>query len=177
MDEVIEIPLSKKKIVLLVIAAFAFVLAGLWLVLDPERFADQLFGSTKTVIIVGVVGILFFGGTGIFVFRKLFDKKNGLVINFEGITDHSSGVSVGLIVWDDIVKIRRTAVMSTKFLLIHVKDPEKYIQKAGSKFKASVMRANMKTYGTPLSISSNTLQYDFDELEDLVYSQFSKYKN
>ena len=60
--------------------------------------------------------------------------------------------------------------------MIHVTNPEKYIGKAKSGMKAKLMRSNMKVYGTPLSITSNTLKYDFDELEKLVLTEFEKNK-
>ncbi len=67
--------------------------------------------------------------------------------------------------------------MSTKFLLIGVENPEKYIGKAKSGIKARLMKTNMKMYGTPLSITSNTLKYDFNELEKLIQTEFEKNKN
>ncbi len=59
-------------------------------------------------------------------------------------------------------------MMSTKFLLIHVRNPEEYIDKARGGVKAKLMHSNMQMYGTPLSITSNTLKCSFDELERLI---------
>ena len=67
--------------------------------------------------------------------------------------------------------------MSTKFLLINVTNPEKYIGKAKNRMKAKLMRSNMKIYGTPLSITSNTLKYDFGKLEQLIQTEFERNKN
>ena len=39
------------------------------------------------------------------------------------------------------------------------------------------MEVNMKMYGTPLSITSYTLQYNFKELERLLQTEFEKNKN
>jgi len=74
-------------------------------------------------------------------------------------------------------EIKTEQVMSTKFLLIEVKNPEKYIGKAKSRMKARLMKTNMKMYGTPLSITSNTLKYDFNELEKLIQTEFENSKN
>ena len=125
---------------------------------------------------VGILAILFFGATGIFGFRKLFDKKVGLIIDSNGITDNSNASSVGLIEWNDITDIITKQVMSTKFLLINVNDPEKYIGKTKNAMKAKLMRSNMKMYGTPLSITSNTLKYDFEELKKLIQTEFERKK-
>ena len=67
--------------------------------------------------------------------------------------------------------------MSTKFLLIDIVNPEKYIGKAKNRIQARLMKANMNMYETPLSITSNTLKYDFGELEKLIQSEFEQNKN
>lgn len=67
--------------------------------------------------------------------------------------------------------------MSTKILLIDVNNPEKYIGKAKSRINAKLMRANMKIYETPLSITSNTLKCNFVKLESTIKSEFEKNKN
>ena len=43
--------------------------------------------------------------------------------------------------------------------------------------KAKLMRSNMKMLGTPLSITSNNLKYDFRELEKLIQTEFERNKN
>lgn len=65
--------------------------------------------------------------------------------------------------------------MSTKFLLINVKDPNKYLNKE-SGIKRKILERTFKTYGTPISISSNTLSYNFDELEKVIYESYNEYK-
>ena len=67
--------------------------------------------------------------------------------------------------------------MSTKFLLIDIVNPEKYIGKAKNGIQAKLMKANMNMYETPLSITSTTLKYDFGELEKLIQSEFKRNKN
>lgn len=177
MTEKIEIPLSKNKLFLGIAASILFVGLGVWLFLNADSFQEQSSSLLRNPIVIKVISIfsiLFFGAVGVFVFKKLFDKKPGLIIDAHGITDNSSGVSVGLIEWKDITNIVTDQVMSTKFLLIELKDPEKYIAKAKSGMKAKIMRANMKSYGTPLSISSNTLKYNFKKLEELIRTEFDR---
>jgi len=175
----IEIPLSKKKIILLLIAATAFVIGGIWIVSDPEIFIPNIFGITNPEIIRigGIIGVLFFGAAAIYGIKKLFDKKVGLIIDSHGITDNSNASSIGLIEWNDISEIRTQQVMSTKFLLIDIVNPEKYIGKAKNRIQAKLMKGNMNMYGTPLSITSNTLKYDFGKLEQLVQTEFERNKN
>ena len=39
------------------------------------------------------------------------------------------------------------------------------------------MRANFKKFGTPISISSDTLKYNFIALEKLMQEQFKRHKS
>jgi hypothetical protein len=181
----IEIPLSKTKIILLSIGSIVFSGVCIGMALNhgnARRLFSPLFKrfiylEPETIQIIGIIGIIFFGIAGIYVLKKLFDKKIGLIIDSNGITDNSNASSIGLIEWNDILDIRTEQVMSTKFLLIDIENPEKYIKKAKSGMKANLMRSNMKMYGTPLSITSNTLKYNFGELQKLIQTEFKRNKN
>jgi len=175
----IEIPLSKKKIASLLLVSIAFVAGAIWIAVNPEEFIPNIFKITNPEIIriIGIVGVLFFGAAGMYGIKTFFDKKIGLIIDSNGITDNSNASSIGLIKWDDISEIKTKQVMSTKFLLIDIVNPEKYIGKAKNGIQAKLMRANMNMYETPLSITSNTLKYDFRELEKLIQMEFKKHKN
>jgi hypothetical protein len=179
MNETIEIPLGKKKITLLLLASIAFVACGIWITIHPEIFIPNNSGITHPQIIRigGIAGILFFGAGGIYGIKKLIDKKAGLIIDSNGITDNTNASSIGLIEWNDISGIRIKQVKSTKFLLIDIVNPEKYIEKAKNKIQAKLLNANMNMYETPLSITSNTLKYDFKELEKLIQTELKKIKN
>jgi hypothetical protein len=179
MNEKIEIPFSKKKLYLGVIGSIVFVVLGVLMFLIAAEYGDgseRLLRNEIVLKMIGGVGVLFFGAIGIFLIIKLSDKRPGLVLDASGITDNSHGASAGFIPWSDITQITTKQVMATKFLLIHVKKPEAFISKAESKMKARLMQANLKTYGTPLSITSNSLTYNFKALEDEVHSAFKKYK-
>ncbi|MCY2686784.1 STM3941 family protein [Salinimicrobium sp. TH3] len=170
MIEKIEIPLSKKKIIFLLGGGVILIAGGIWLAANPENFIPNLFRITDPDFIRfwGIAGIVFFGLALIFGIKKLFDKRSGLIIDQEGITDNSNASSIGLIKWADITDIRTEQVMSTKFFLIDVKNPEYYIENSNSRLKMKLLRANMSSYGTPLSITLSTLDYDFHRLEKLI---------
>ena len=183
MNNKIEIPLSKKKIILLLLASIGFVVFGILFVYDPQIFVSEyrvrfkIFNNPEMIRIIGIVATLFFGMAGIYGIKKLFDKNVGLIVDSNGITDNSNASSIGIIEWSDISNIRTKQVMSTKFLLIDIVNPEKYIGKAKNGFQAKMMKANMNMYGTPLSITSNTLKYDFGELEKLIQTEYKRNKN
>ncbi len=171
MKNKIEIPLSKAKLLFGLGGSMIFVILGV-LILTKAPFVSD---NTVFSKIVGVASILFFGGVLIYGIRKMFDKRAGLIIDEQGITDHSNATSIGLINWSDITAINTRQVMSTKFLLINVQNPEAYIEKAKTGMQRKLMQVNMKTYGTPISITSNTLNYDFNKLEEILQERFAEY--
>jgi len=167
----VQIPLSKNKIILGIIGSSVFIIAGiLFLTGFPENMVPV---SPATIKIMGTISILFFGGTFLLGIRKIIDKKMGLIVDEQGITDNSSAISVGLIDWVDITEIKSAQLMSTRFLLIMVKNPEKYIGRA-KLYQAKIMRTNSNMYGTPISIASTTLKYNFDDLERLLKNKLNE---
>ncbi len=176
MNEKIEIPLSKKKILLLFIGATIFVILGILFIIIPETFISTIFINSEIIIIVGIVSVLFFGLCAVFAGKKLFENKAGLTIDDNGITDNTNATSIGLIEWEDITGIEILQIMSTKILMLMTDRPEKYINKAKNGISKRAMKANHKMYGSPLSIISNTLKIKFKDLEILIKNEFEKRK-
>jgi hypothetical protein len=50
--------------------------------------------SPMLITTIGYASVIFFGVCGMFIFRKLFDTKAGIIIDDKGIHDNSSG-SIG----------------------------------------------------------------------------------
>jgi len=162
--ERIEIKLSKTKGILTFLGSVAFVLVSIWLI----SFADNQHRHSQTFVkVAGYVGLIFFGPCGLYIFYKLFDTKPGLVIDDKGILDNSSAASGHIIKGNRIVGLRIGQVKSTKFILIDLVDPEQFLNEASGITK-TLMWGTYKMYGTPTSISSSTLNIDFDELYDMI---------
>jgi hypothetical protein len=134
-------------------------------------------GNPTVIFIVGLASVLFFGLVAITIFRKLSDKKPGLIINRQGIIDNSSGVSAGLILWTDIEDIKVSQAMNQKFLMFIVKNPQAYLNKVTNPLKRKGMEMNYRTYGSPISISANSLQINFDNLYSLLTEKLKVYKS
>jgi hypothetical protein len=160
----IEIPLSKKKLTLMVIGSVMFVVLGILFVIDPDKYVSPIMRNPTIIFIAGLASILFFGLCFFFIVKKLGDNSVGLVISDEGILDNSSGVSAGQILWADIEKISVIKIHRQKLIMLQVTNPQDYINKQTSGFKRKMMQLNYKMYGTPLSITSNGLKISFDEL-------------
>ncbi|MGB5981182.1 MAG: STM3941 family protein [Nonlabens sp.] len=172
----IEIPLSKSKMIVIIIGSLAFVGLGLWFLTVPPQMNNSFLANPTVILVVSIISILFFGLISITVFRKLLDNKPGLIINSQGITDNSSGVSAGLIPWEDIVGIETTQVRSQRFLMIMVKNPEYYLDKVSNPIKRNTMRMNHRFYGSPISISATALQTNFNELHDVLNEKMKQFK-
>jgi len=162
-DELV-IELSKNKIVLLIVGSCAFVALGVWLSVDAESIVPE--SPIKDPLFVrgaGLAGIIFFGFCGVYGIKKLFDKRPGLVLNSSGIIDNSSAIAAGFIPWSEILGAEIFQIYRQKMLIIKVRDPEMYIAR-GSALKRMLNRANHKTCGSPIAITSNSLKIAFPEL-------------
>ena len=167
----IEIPLSKTKLFFGICGSIFFVGLGIFLI--KVVAAQQTMINSTIMKGLGILSIIFFGATGIYGIRKITQRKIGLTIDETGITDNSSAVSLGLIEWQDITSVRTVKVMSTNFLLIDTVRPKKYLVRC-NEMKLRLVKANMEMYGTPITISSNTLKISFNELEKVVQSAYEK---
>jgi hypothetical protein len=176
-DETI-IELSKKKIVLLILGACAFVALGVWLFSLDDSFiqSQRRFNNPTFIHGIGILSIVFFGLCGITALKKLFNKKPGLVLNNIGVLDNSSGVSAGLIPWSEVVGSEIFEINNQKMLIIKIRNPQKYIEGRGL-LKQMLNKANYKMCGSPIAISSNALKIKFPELLSLFDQYQKKYGN
>ena len=167
------IALSKTKIVLLLLGAVAFVMIGvrLWTISD-----SQIGYNPHYVKLAAVSCVVFFSICVVYGFFKLFDSKPGLTIGPDGIDDNSSGVSAGHVPWNEIIGIDVTTISSQRFLVFLVEEPQKYVGR-GNFLQRKLNAANLKLYGSPIQISSNSLKIDFRELTELVTQYYDRYKN
>lgn len=167
----VEIPLSKFKIVLMLIGALTFVSIGLWFVINPPTLK---FRNPATIASAGYASIVFFGICALLLIRKLFDDNPGLIIDNKGLIDNSSGLSTGYISWSDIENISVIKIHRQKLILLHVKNPQEFITNQKSLFKRKNMELSTKMYGTPLSITANGLKTTFDNLLTIITTKFKE---
>jgi hypothetical protein len=168
--ETISIPLSKRKLVLMTAGSWVLVALCGWNILASDGPAngwlDRMFSW---------ICFLFFGCCGLFAAWKLFDNQPGLLIDSEGIVDNSSGVAVGRIPWAEITGFGISKVFGQKFITISVTSPEKYIRSKGL-VRAWFNSMSMKMTGTPISISENILETNFDGLLNLLTDAGTRFK-
>ena len=113
----IEIQYSKTKLLLVFLGSLTFVALGLWFVIEPPTNHHNRHYSPTILLIVGYASIIFFGLCALIAMRKLFDNRPGLVIDDLGLSDNSSGVSSGQILWADILYISVIEIQIQKIKL------------------------------------------------------------
>lgn len=173
----IIIPISKGKLIKLLIFALLFVIAGIFILnIEPNsrrslmNIAFMRYSIAIAAIAMGAIAIIYF-------IAKMFDKSPGLIIDSKGITDNASGVSAGFIPWEDIRHIYTTQVMSEKFVMVGVSNPEIYINRQRKFLKRKAMNFNYKSYGSPISITSNGLKTSHDQLLAALNEVWGKFKD
>ena len=177
-EKIIE--LSKTKIALAILGTCAVVAIGIWfLSLDEAIIRTSssyrlLFNEPMYARGLGIVAIVVFGALALFFFKKLFDKKPGLVLNNSGIVDNASAVAAGFIPWSEITGYDIFEMPQQKMLIIMVRDPQKYVER-GNAVQQKLNQANFKMCGSPISISANALKINFAELIALFDEYQRKY--
>lgn len=168
--DIVEIPISKIKIVLLLIGSLLFVAGGIFLVKNPGTLSI----SPLLITIAGYLGILFFGVIALFIVNKLFNTGPGFVIDDNGIVDNSSAFSVGFIPWEDVVDVSVIEVSGQKLINIKVSDPVDYIKRQPNILAKQTAATNQRMYGTPINVSANSLQVSFDELYNKIKGRWQQ---
>ncbi len=176
-NQQIEFKLSKSKIVLMFFGCLIFCILSILFIMNPEKFTSWRHSSSTMVLIVGILGVTFFGICLLFYARKMFDKTPGLIVNDKGIYDNASGISVGFIPWNDIVEIKETVVINQSFVNIVVKNPYKYIETQKNIFKRKLVQINYNFFGTVIAIPSVSINSEFNDLKRILQQEFEKHKN
>lgn len=176
-DQPITIPLNKSKLIIMLVGALAFVGIGCWFVIDPPVIKNSYWGNPARLAIIGYASLVFFGIVAFVLIRKIPDTKPGLIIDDSGLHDNSGGLSAGHILWTDIEDISVIEIQRQKLIMIHVRNPEHYIERQKNLFKRKGMQMNHRMYGTPISISAGGLSSTFDELMRLLHDRFQKSRN
>ncbi|MFD2918453.1 STM3941 family protein [Terrimonas rubra] len=168
------IALSKTKLIRNTLFTLLFFIAGLLFIIKPFWFIRS--DDSLIIVIIGYI-LLVLAGLGLLVYLiKLSDKKPALIIDEEGITDNSSGVAAGKILWSDIKKISVEWVSGQQLIMVEVKNPQLYIKAQKNPLKKSMMTLNYSLYKTPIHITTIGMNVKFEDLYKAVENGFQNYK-
>ena len=82
--DAIEVPISKLRIVLMLLGCLMFVTIGVFFVTSPNRFVSPVARTSEAIFIAGCLGIVFFGFVGFSMFKRILDTSPGLIISEAG---------------------------------------------------------------------------------------------
>lgn len=172
----VEVALSKKKLIMLLFFSVLFLAISLWILTSQPEVSNPLFGNFIIKNVASILGVLM-GGFGIYFFtKKIFDKKPGVIIDNIGIIDNSSGVSIGRILWSDVMIIDHREFLNQKSVTIYLKKPEEYINRVTNPIKKRLLKMNFKETGSPVNISPNGLKIPFNELKYIITQKFEEFQ-
>ncbi len=168
----VVIPLSKGKVVLLLLSAVAFIAVSIWIwsIADDQTRYNPLYMKA-----VAVAGVSFSGLCAIYGCFKVFDTRPGLIIDEQGIVDNSSAVAAGRIFWNEVLALNVSEIAGQRFITIVIADPQKLVGR-GNFFGRMLNTASTKMTGSPINISSISLGLKFDELVQALTMAFEKHK-
>lgn len=154
------------KSILLFLGCVLFVFAGYFLWNNYETFSSKRY-NPFFMKGISLICIMFFGYIGILRLIDLIKFKPALIISKSGIYNNSNGVNGFNIQWNEIKRFELSMVKRTKFILIYVENPDKFISQVGF-IKRFFLKMNNKMYGTPISITTNTLPMSAEELMKIL---------
>ena len=166
-----EIQANKKRFFLMLGLSVLFVVLGFLPFLgtglrESRKYVPVFYDA------VFIVMIIFFGFTALIYLKMILSTKPVISISEKGICDNAS---FGMIEWEDIAGFRKVKIQKHDYVLILLKNPEKYIEKFNF-FKQKWLSLNLKQYGTPVMIHTGNLKIDQEELLNIVQKEWTEYK-
>lgn len=158
LEKPLEVHMRKGKLWLLCLGCLVFIAVGGWLFSDYLNESESLFTG-----ILGIVCIALFSACLIFFIRRLFDHSPALVINHEGILDHSSYIPGGFIRWDDIEDIELYQLSGQTMIGIQLKDPDSFVERQQG-LKRRLIQMNQGLVQAPVNIAQTALRMPIDQI-------------
>jgi hypothetical protein len=129
-SERIEFPISRKKMALALLGSAALLAASSLLAFT------EIASSSVAVRAFGILGLVFFGLCAGSALARIAYGGPALVLEMDGLTDHSSGLAAGFVPWSNIAEFGPVTFGEQNFLGIAVRDL--------SAFKATLRRRRLR---------------------------------
>lgn len=165
MDKEFVIYQSKKGNIIYGLGALMLCLAS---VLGLIFNIDHIYLLLRIVLKAGCFcGVFFFGFGATYCFRRMNKKNVFLAINEEGITDHTTAISLGFIPWKDIETVYVGRVLGEQFIELKIKNEDKYFRNLN--FIKKMFIYGQKRMGHQIAcITLNTTSYSINEVLTLI---------
>lgn len=154
--ETLVISNSRRRYIILLFAAMAFVAAGVFLV----KMADSTLETWA-----GWPAIIFFGATIPLFVWQIIDRRPRLTINELGINDRTMGV--GLIPWSEITDSYVKSIRGNHFICLVARNPEMWTSKFSTAKKAMI-KANKALGFTELNVNLSGTSAQPQKIHELI---------
>ena len=177
MSNKVEIPFSKTKTLIPIILLLVIAVSAIVAIISPETFITKTskYNTPETIRTIAIAAAAIGLGLSIPLAIKWFRNKVGLLIDENGITDFSNATYPELIDWKGITGIKKSKNGPIKSIVLLTNKPEKYINQAKKMMYTSMMKV-YKFHGSPLMIVSSRLKISYEELLEIISTEFEKAK-
>jgi hypothetical protein len=132
---------------------------------------DLLVWSLKIALLVALI---FYTSISLVSYLKvIFDRTAMLKLTDAAMIDNSSIFSCGEILWEDIADVTMKQGINMQFLMVKLKNPEKYLPK-GNFLKRYFIQNRIKKLGAPIILSSTHLKCNIDVLREIILEHAGK---
>ena len=159
-----------KLLKLILIGLVFFLMGGLFLFKGIEAINEKQ-SLLKVVSLMGlaVLTYIFSIPNTVVWLKKLIGKNEGLILSEKGFIDRSGSYNYGLIPWGDVNSISTYNVAGQDSISVSVLNKDKY-REMGGIFNKLIFYFNVKYSGTPIHITSKSLNIDNEELAKICLS-------
>lgn len=153
---------NKKKVARLIAIAFG----ACALTTFTWWFLSRDFIGIGINFMLPLLSVALFVG-GLFQLRSYFNKRPALIISDNGVTDWSAGLGEVGVGWAEVTGIRTASVQVNVFVVLHLKEPQAFIDKLKG-FRKEMAKGLLKQTGSPLALTANALDVDTNELLNML---------
>ncbi|WP_341905834.1 STM3941 family protein [Fluviicola taffensis] len=158
---------NARKQFLLLLGSTLFVIVSVYMIngnIESSRYSPEF------LYIIGIIGFLFFGLAGISILFSLAKFSPALIINEQGIKNHSSAGSSYFITWDNIKSLRIIAISGKKLIAIKLKDDQKVFEQVNL-ITRFLMKLNNRFYGSPAYITTAMIDIKIETVLKTIRDQ------
>lgn len=167
-DERLVIYGSRKKALLLLMGAVAFVAAGVWIAGSSVAAARV---SPARLVVATYIGIPFFAVCALYFGYRLARPRPAVIADRSGLTDSASAVGAGHLPWSDIAYVVPYEFSGQAMLGVVPHDIDALLERQGW-LRKRLMKVNIGMGTPPLNIPEGILPMSVAELAAKLHSSF-----
>lgn len=161
-DGSFEIYKTEARALYYVVAAALFAVAALYFNKSGNNVVSYIFFAG-------------FAGAAAYSLSLVLFKKPLLTITDTHITYYTLGKLSETILLEDVEEFREMRVKNEHFIGIIVKNPEEILESQTNKLIYKLMRINLKAYGTPFIIPTDSLSVHRKEILNVLEQKLEEY--